>query len=413
MLVTPARNERLKRLTASAVLLLQLQHSRDVVRARNKRRQRLDWNSHVNDIGDSLFKRAYRLTLPAFNALLEKIQDDLLTDYCKASNSSGSTVKPETCLAMALRFLAGGQHIDICFTHGVAVSTFYDKLWLTLEAINKVEHLSFPIDDLQKLQNISTKFQERTGSRFPGCVGAIDGISIRCREPFDSETPNASQYKNRKGFFSFNVQAISDADYIFTHASIETAGTTHDWMAWQCSPLFDLLEEKGLPPGFWIAGDDAYVCSEYLLTPYPGKKLGKTKDTFNFFQSSCRIHIEQAFGILVRRWGILWRRLECHMSKWSLIVMCCMKLHNICQRERIQFDYPMERMAQFGRQGATVGDNATFSDETEYVDSAYLTEIWENRHRHREQCALRDLLAAELSENGFVRPGYSNYSREG
>ena len=43
----------------------------------------------------------------------------------------------------------------------------------------------------------------------------------------------------------------------------------------------------------------------------------------------------------------------------------------------------------------------------------YLTEIWENRHRHREQCALRDLLAAELSENGFVRPGYSNYSREG
>mmetsp|Transcript_10226 Transcript_10226/g.14761 ORF Transcript_10226/g.14761 Transcript_10226/m.14761 type:complete len:153 (+) Transcript_10226:24-482(+) len=129
MLVTPARNERLKRLTASAVLLLQLQHSRDVVPARNKRRQRLDWNSHVNDIGDSLFKRAYRLTLPAFNALLEKIQDDLLTDYCKASNSSGSTVKPETCLAMALRFLAGGQHIDICFTHGVTVWSTRGNSW--------------------------------------------------------------------------------------------------------------------------------------------------------------------------------------------------------------------------------------------------------------------------------------------
>ena len=80
MLVTPARNERLKRLTASAVLLLQLQHSRDVVRARNKRRQRLDWNSHVNDIGDSLFKRAYRLTLPAFNT-------HVLSWYCPVTVS--------------------------------------------------------------------------------------------------------------------------------------------------------------------------------------------------------------------------------------------------------------------------------------------------------------------------------------
>jgi len=73
---------------------------------------------------------------------LKKIQDDLLMDYCITIGS----------LAMALHFLAGGQHIDICFTHAVAVSTFYDKLWLTLEAINKVEHL-FPTDDLHSSMN--------------------------------------------------------------------------------------------------------------------------------------------------------------------------------------------------------------------------------------------------------------------
>lgn len=66
-------------------------------------------------------------------------------------------------------------------------------------------------------------------------------------------------------------------------------------------------QEKDLPGGFWIADDDAYVCSSYMLTPYPGWNIGQKKDTFNFCQSSCRIHIEQAFGMLVCRWGILWR----------------------------------------------------------------------------------------------------------
>jgi hypothetical protein len=87
---------------------------------------------------------------------------------------------------------------------------------------------------------------------------------------------------------------------------METSGTTHDWLSWQCSPLFTKLEEAGLPHGFRIAGDDAYVGSSYMMTPYPGHGIGQEKDTFNFFQSSSRIHVEQAFGILVRRWGILW-----------------------------------------------------------------------------------------------------------
>jgi hypothetical protein len=413
-----AKAKRRRALAAAAAMLLEMHESRrgssgNRSRNRNKQRNRMDWGKHVEAIGEATFKRAYRLTVASFDRLLAEISDELeASNVQKAINSSGSTILPATCLAMALRFLAGGSYVDICFTHGVAVPTFYEKLWITLEAINSVEKIEFPIDNMQKLGDIARGFQNRSGCVFRSCVGAIDGLSIRTREPYKSETPHPAQYKNRKGFFSVNVQAIADSDYVFTHVSMETAGTTHDWLSWQCSPLFHLLQEKGLPGGFWIAADDAYVCSSYMLTPYPGRNIGQEKDTFNFFQSSCRIYIEQAFGILVRRWGILWRRLEMAMDRWPLVILCCMKLHNICCRDRIAFDFPLGRMATFGQGRPTIGDNVSVEDVITYLDSARVTDPWDHsrRHREREPSEYRNLIAKELSDYGFTRPGYSNYS---
>ena len=72
------------------------------------------------------------------------------------------------------------------------------------------------------------------------------------------------------------------------------------------------------------------MTSEYLLGPYPdGKNLGRKNDVFNFNQSHCRIHIEQAFSVLVQCWGILWIKLEYAMKYWALFILSCMKLQNI------------------------------------------------------------------------------------
>ena len=51
---------------------------------------------------------------------------------------------------------------------------------------------------------------------------------------------------------------------------------------------------------------------------------------FNNVLSSQRITIERAFGILVRRWGILWRPITYGLPKISRIVRVCAMLHNIC-----------------------------------------------------------------------------------
>jgi hypothetical protein len=64
----------------------------------------LDWDCHVHEIGEVIFKRAHRLTLDSFETLLGKIQDQLEVSNQQAINSSGSNVCAATCLAMVLRF---------------------------------------------------------------------------------------------------------------------------------------------------------------------------------------------------------------------------------------------------------------------------------------------------------------------
>ena len=113
--------------------------------------------------------------------------------------------------------------------------------------------------------------------------------------------------------------------------SAKFPGSTNDSLAWQsCNFYLQYIMEKKLPKEFFIIGDEAFPCTEYLLTPYSGRHLGIWKDSFNFHLSAMRQTIERAFGILTRRWGIFWRPLSMAMSRWSLVITVCAKLHNLC-----------------------------------------------------------------------------------
>ncbi len=75
------------------------------------------------------------------------------------------------------------------------------------------------------------------------------------------------------------------------------------------------------------------------LTPYSSCRLRNTKKrkgevvyikmkAFNNVLSGQRITIERAFGVLIRRFGILWKALEYDASMISKIVNVCASLHN-------------------------------------------------------------------------------------
>ena len=97
--------------------------------------------------------------------------------------------------------------------------------------------------------------------------------------------------------------------------SVQAAGSTHDSTALGLSPLGRVIDEGKFPAGYFVVGDDAYKSSEALLTPWPGKKLSMDKDGYNFWQSHCRIEIECAFGMLVRKWLLLGRGVDANLER--------------------------------------------------------------------------------------------------
>ncbi len=45
-----------------------------------------------------------------------------------------------------------------------------------------------------------------------------------------------------------------------------------------------------------------------------------------------------AFGILVRRWGILWRKLEMRFERRAQVIIASARLYNLCINKRIKDD---------------------------------------------------------------------------
>jgi hypothetical protein len=88
---------------------------------------------------------------------------------------------------------------------------------------------------------------------------------------------------------------------------------------------------ESLPPWYFVAGDNAYVCTEHLLTPFMGCScLNPENDSFNFFLSQLRICVEMAFVRLVTKWSILRSSLEAPLAKSGFVLQACCILHNYC-----------------------------------------------------------------------------------
>jgi hypothetical protein len=89
-----------------------------------------------------------------------------------------------------------------------------------------------------------------------------------------------------------------------------------------------------LAKGLCVYGDNAYVNTPYVATPFKNVTKGP-KDSYNYYQSQLRINIECAFGMLVHRFSILRKPISRNISlkKTTALVMACCKLHNYCINE--------------------------------------------------------------------------------
>ncbi|XP_065423564.1 uncharacterized protein LOC135975661 [Chrysemys picta bellii] len=172
---------------------------------------------------------------------------------------------------------------------------------------------------------------------FPNCGGAIDGTHI----PILAPDHQASQYINRKGYFSMVLQALVDHRGRFTNINVGWPGKVHDARVFRNSGLFRQLQQGIYFPDHKITvgnvempivilGDPAYPLMPWLMKPYTGA-LDSEKELFNYRLSKCRMVVECAFGRLKGRWRSLLTRSDLSETNIPIVIAACCVLHNLCE----------------------------------------------------------------------------------
>lgn len=77
---------------------------------------------------------------------------------------------------------------------------------------------------------------------------------------------NAEIYRNRKGYFSLNVQAVADANNFIRDIVVRWPGSAHDTNIFENSLLRMRFENGEFNNGL-LLGDSGYPIRSYLITP--------------------------------------------------------------------------------------------------------------------------------------------------
>ena len=313
-----------------------------------------------------------------------------------------SSVSSHVRLAVALRMLAGASYLDVQRIYGIKQTYVYTCLWQVVDAVNDAIPIYFPIDDHDGLCKIEAEFRAAsTQGVWRGCVGCIDGVHFKMRAPSLSEVPNPIRYYvARKSEYALLCIAICDVNRRFLYYSMEMAATTHDSLAWNASSLGTRINQGALPFPFFFNGDNAFSLSNHMVVP------SGTDTNFDFVQSSNRMAIECAFGMLVRRWGILWRSLGCAFERRAPLIGALMRLHNWCIDNNVPDDELQTAHSQ-GEEVAVVQPGCwrqapKFDGDgkpVEYLDTGDLSEAPRAMHS-----LVRDQLMARVAELGLSRP---------
>ena len=118
---------------------------------------------------------------------------------------------------------------------------------------------------------------------------------------------------------------------------------------------------QGKFKSFKLIGDAAYPMRPFFIVPFKGQKSGfpRKKQYWNFIQSSTRMAVERAFGILKGRRRILLKRLDMPLPNVLDVISACICLHNLCIIHGDGFDMQWAKKAELDlrrTQSCVLGD---------------------------------------------------------
>lgn len=140
----------------------------------------------------------------------------------------------------------------------------------------------------------------------------------------------AEMFRNRKGFFSINVQAVCNSDLQFQDIVARWPGSTHDATIFDSSHL-KVRFIQGEMQDEILLGDNGYSCVQFLMTPLLQTQT-RAEELYNESHIRTRNVIERAFGVWKRRFPILAIGMRVSIATVQAIVIATAVLHNIARQ---------------------------------------------------------------------------------
>ena len=286
---------------------------------------------------DGQFRLRYAMSKESFQNLLDTVQPML-----EKFSRRGQPIPPHVQLLATLRYYREG-----CFQRatgdlvGLPQSSISKDVARTSRAIANLAKTVIKFPTGEKLALAKRQFYELMPNRLdgnrgmPNVVGCIDGCQV---EVAANGVANREDYRNRKGVLAINVQAVCDANLVFTNVVARWPGSVHDSRVFQMSELCSQFE-NGLIDGL-LLGDAGYPLTRYLMTPYRDPQTaGQRSYNYHHIGNCVRNCIERSFGVLKRRWPIVAAANRQKLANAVATTLACFVLHNFL---RLAGDFEVE-----------------------------------------------------------------------
>lgn len=136
----------------------------------------------------------------------------------------------------------------------------------------------------------------------------------------------AERFRNRKNYFSINVQTVADSKLKIQNIVCRWPGSAHDQLIFNNSRLRVLMET--VYQGYFLLGDSGYGVENFLLTPL-NNPVTRGENLYNESQIRTRNVIERSYGVWKRRFPCLTKGLAVKLERTLIIIVATAVLHNV------------------------------------------------------------------------------------
>lgn len=138
---------------------------------------------------------------------------------------------------------------------------------------------------------------------------------------------DAEIFRNRKGYFSFNVQTVCDTQLRIRNIVARWPGSTHDQTIFNSSTLKRDFE-NGTYGRYLLLGDGGYAVRPYLMTPLRETNT-QAENLYNESHIRTRNTVERQYGVWKRRFPILSLGMRVSVQTAMTIIVATAVIHNL------------------------------------------------------------------------------------